>query len=279
MALHCVRSLLGAWTLAASLITVATGAGAAELPASVTASYEVEFNGIAIGGFNFESKMKGQSYSLASTGKLSLLFGTLKWSGEARATGQTVGEQTRPQSFSYGFRGTRKPGAIRMTYTGDTVTSVVHEPPRSVKPENVPVEPAHLKAVLDPMSATLVLTKGAAGNPCNKRLPVYDGKERFDLQFISRGTTQIKEKTPSGQPVTAFVCRVKYIPISGHKPNDETKAMSRSDGIEIVLRPIPSANIYVPYVVTIPTMIGNIAIYSRQVEITMAGQQQIALKH
>jgi hypothetical protein len=271
---------LPAAVVAATLLaSSAAPSSASELPVHVTATYEIEFNGIRIGSFDFESRQNGATYLLNATGRLSLLFGALKWSGEASATGLSNGEQTRPQSFAFGYRGTKKPGAIKLGYTGDTITNITHEPPRDTKPDAVPIQAAHLKGVLDPMSAALALTKGANGNPCQKRLPVFDGKERFDLQFSGRGTTPIKEKAPSGQPVTGYVCKVKYVPIAGHRPDEETKAMARTDGIEVVLRPIPSAGVHVPYVVTVPTIIGNVRILSRTITITTAQRQQIALSH
>ena len=43
--------------------------------------------------------------------------------------------------------------------------------------------------------------------------------------------------------------------------------------------PIPSANIYVPYRITIPTIAGSATLMSRNVEIVTSAQQQIALVH
>jgi hypothetical protein len=94
-----------------------------------------------------------------------------------------------------------------------------------------------------------------------------------------RGQIQLTEKQPSGQPGVGFVCRVKYLPIAGHKIDDETKHMSKSDNIEIVLRPIPSANVFVPYQITIPTVAGAATLVSRRVDIVTSNRQQIALVH
>ena len=50
------------------------------------------------------------------------------------------------------------------------------------------------------------------------------------------------------------MCRVRYVPIAGYKMNEETKSMAESSGIEVALRPIPAANLLVPYEVTVPTI-------------------------
>jgi hypothetical protein len=248
-----------------------------DTPGQLRATYGVEFGGISIGTFDFASKLgtTGQ-YALDAKGELSLLFGAIKWSGEASAAGHSTGTTTQPKNFNFVFRGTRQNGAARLGFTGGSVTSVTIEPPKDVSPHAVPVLPAHLKNVLDPMSASLAITKGGTANPCSRKLAVFNGKERFDLILSPKGTTEIKEKRPSGQPVTAYVCRIKYVPISGHKPKDTEHFIQRTEGIDLVLRPIPSVGIFVPYTVIVPTSLGTIRIFAKSVSIS-ADQVQIAL--
>lgn len=248
-------------------------------PARVQANFEVAFNGLKVGTFDFTSTQQGGTYTLNGNSQLSLLFGAIKWRGDAQASGKVAGGAPKPQAFSFTFQGGKKTGSTKVAYTGDTITQVLHDPPKEPKEGTVPVQPVHLKAVLDPMSAVMALTKGTDGNPCARRIPVYDGKVRFDLLLSPRGTVQLSEQKPSGQPGTGYVCRVKYVPIAGHKADEETKYMSGSDGIEVILRPIPSANVFVPYKITIPTIAGPATLTSKSVNITTAQQQQIALSH
>jgi hypothetical protein len=248
-------------------------------PARVQANFDIAFNGLKVGTFDFVSTQQGGAYTLNGNAQMSLLFGALKWRGDTQASGQVVGGAPKPKAFAFNFQGGKKAGSTKIAYTGDTITQVLHEPPKEPKEGTVPVQPAHLKAVLDPMTAVMAMTKGTDGNPCARRIPVYDGKVRFDLLLSPRGTVQLSEQKPSGQPGTGFVCRVKYVPISGHKADEETKYMSGTDGIEIILRPIPSANLFVPYRITIPTVAGPATLTSKRVDITTAQQQQIALSH
>mgnify|MGYP003693809471 CR=1 FL=1 len=87
-------------------------------------------------------------------------------------------------------------------------------------------------------------------------MPIFDGKERFDLVLSHKGEMKVIEQQPSGQPGVAHVCRVRYLPIAGHKVDTDTKFMAANDAIEVALRPIPSANVFMPYQITIPTMAG-----------------------
>lgn len=261
-------------------VAIAAPAGADAFPARVQAIYEINFNGLKVGTFDFTSTQQGNTYALNGVAQLSLLFGALKWRGDAKSAGTAVGDAApKPQTFQFNFASNKKAGSTRVAYTGDGITQVLHDPPKEPKEGTVPVQSAHLKSVLDPMTAVLALTRGTTGNPCSRRIPVYDGKVRFDLLLSPRGVVQLSEKTPSGQPGTGYVCRVKYVPVSGHKPDEETKFMSGSDGIEVVLRPIPSANVFVPYKITIPTIAGPASLTSTRVDITTSSQQRIALSH
>jgi hypothetical protein len=55
--------------------------------------------------------------------------------------------------------------------------------------------------------------------------------------------------------------------------------LATTDGIEVILRPIPSANVLVPYQVTIPTILGYATLNSKRIEIESPGKPQIALLH
>ncbi len=264
-----------ATTLAASSAAFANEAW----PARVQALYDIDFNGLNVGTFEFSSSQDGTTYTLNGAGRLSLLLGALKWSGDTRTVGQMAGDNTQPKSFTFGYSGTAKSGSTRMAFAGNQVTQVLHEPPSPPKDGIVPVMPQHLSGVLDPLTAIMAVAKGTDGNPCQRRIPIYDGKARFDLVLSPRGMVRLSEQKPSGQPGEGYVCRVKYVPIAGHKADQETKQMAQSEGIEIVLRPIPSANVFVPYKITVPTMAGSATITSRRVDITTPQRQQIALVH
>jgi hypothetical protein len=131
--------------------------------------------------------------------------------------------------------------------------------------------------VLDPLSAVMALTRAQSSSPCGRKISIFDGKQRFDLLFSFRRRERVPETRPSGQPGIGYVCRVRYIPIAGHRNNDETRQMAGNTGIEVALRPVPSANLLIPYKITIPTIAGAAVLTSQRVDITTAGMRQIAL--
>jgi hypothetical protein len=244
-------------------------------PALVRATYDVNFNGLNVGTFEFEAHTEDKSYTLTGTAQLTLLLFT--WIGEIRTFGLLSNQTPRPAAFSFEFQANGKTGSTRMDFVSGTVTDVKNIPPAPPKPDTVPVREQHLKGVLDPLSAILMVANYSNPDPCERRLPIFDGRERFDLLLTYKGQTKVSEQQPSGQPVIAHVCRVKYRPIAGHKADAESSYLATTDGIEVSLRPVPSANILVPYQITIPTIIGYATIVSKRVEIESPGLPQIAL--
>jgi hypothetical protein len=269
-------------TLAGMIAFAIGGVGssqAADWPANVRAVYDINFNGFNVGAFEFQSQSEEESYSLTGNAQLSLLLGAFTWIGETRSFGLIANHMPKPAAFAFDFKSNSKAGSTKMDFADGIVAAIRHTPTPVPKPDTVPVRQQHLKGVLDPLSAIMVVARGSNPNPCDRRLPIFDGKERFDLVLSYKGQMKVNEQQPSGQPAMAHVCKVKYQPIAGHKVDTETSFMATTDAIEVALRPVPSANILIPYQITIPTMVGYATLVAKRVEIETPGKPQIALLH
>lgn len=245
-------------------------------PSEVKALYDVTFNGLNVGSYAFNSTQQGHSYKLTSNAELSLLLGALHWTGATEASGQLTGETAKPQKFGFEYKAQSKVGSTHISFTDDTVTQVLHNPPAKIKDGVIPVQTQHLKGVLDPLSAILALSRGGPGNPCSRRIPIYDGTQRFDLVLSPKGQVALDDKHAGSQSSAGYVCRVRYVPIAGYKPDEGTNYLAHNNDIEVVLRPLPNANIFVPYKVTIPTMAGNATLTARRVNVVTSDLQRFA---
>jgi hypothetical protein len=274
-----MRVLLAVASLVACVSGGVSAGGAADWPANVRAVYDINFNGFHVGSFEFQSQSEDQSYTIAGNAQLTLLLGAFRWIGETRSFGLIANHAPKPAAFVFEFKANSKAGSTKMDFADGVVADVRHSPPPMPKPDTVPVRKQHLRGVLDPLSAIMVVARASNPNPCDQRLPIFDGKERFDLVLSYKGQMKVNEQQPSGQPAIAHICRVKYQPIAGHKVDAETSFMATTDGIEVALRPVPSANVLIPYQITIPTLVGYATITSKRVEIETPGQPQIALLH
>lgn len=247
---------------------------------SVTAVYKLRMAGMELATFNFNSSVNGDnSYKLGGHGKLSWGFGLYTYTGNFSGTGTVAGEEIRPSSYVYDWKVNRKTGGVKLGFTRGAVQSVDIQPPHTPNPEAVPVKPEHLTGVFDPLTALIVLSRQRAGDPCERKIALFEGKQRFDLVLARKRDEKVVETKPSGQPVQAHVCSVRYVPVAGHRPNRETNFAIKTEGIEVAFRPIPSANMLLPYRIIIPTPVGNAVLLAQRVDITAPGNKQIALAH
>lgn len=278
--LACLGSRLGRSVALACGVLIAGDApplSAAEAwPQAVAALYRISFNGFDIGTFRFRARVDATGYVLDGSGELSALLGAFSWQGLSRSSGAIEGDQPRPGTYSFEYRSSSKSGAIRMGFRDHNVASLAVQP-QSEDDDVVPLRPQHLKGVLDPLSAVMRLTRADGRAPCGKHLSIFDGKQRFDLQFAYARLMRVAETRPSGLPSDAVVCRVRYTPIAGHKRTDESKSAGADTGIEVTLRPVPSANLLVPTRIVVPTMAGSAVLTSERIDIETSGSGAIAL--
>ena len=258
----------------------------AEWPSQVRAAYAISFGAFGeIGTFNFQSAMTPEGYALNAHAdlKVPLLF---TWASRMSSDGRVVGE--KPQPSSYHFQAVARPviggergQTIRMGFRDQKVVGLTSYPPSPAPgPDYEPLTDASTHDVLDPLAAILAMAKVKGdANPCNRRLAIFDGRQRFDLVLTAAGQVRIPEVQPSGQPMIGPVCKVRYVPVAGYKNNDETRRLASQSGIEIAFRPVPSANLMVPYQITVPTVAGTATITLQRMDIVAPGQKQIALVH
>ena len=277
--LHGKRTCIAALLPALSLISVAivsaspVCAGSGPLPAHVVASYKISFGVLGnIGSFRFRSDVNGEAYNLSANAKIDTAV--FDYNGAMSSIGRVLSAVTKPSLYTFQFkqkaflsRGQSRSLGIGFDDAG--VKNVSWVPPQDTPDGFIPVTREQLRNVLDPLTGVMSLAVGDTACPCDRRLPIFDGRQRFDLVF-----------TPASMPASPTadqVCRVKMITISGYKPGEGAESVV-SGTIEVVLRPVPKANIVIPYRITVPTIVGAAVLTSEQTDITMPDQQRIAMR-
>jgi hypothetical protein len=258
---------------AASASPPAQAGSAGPLPARVVASYKITFGVLGnIGSFNFRSDVNGDAYNLSADAKIDTAV--FDYNGAMTSTGNVLAAITKPAYYTFRFKqkallSSSKSKSLGIGFDQTGVRDVRWVPPDDFPAGFIPVTKEQLRNVLDPLTGVMSLSVGDTARPCDRRLPIFDGRQRFDLVF-----------TPAGKPTSPTsdqVCHVKMIPISGYKPGEGSESVI-SGTIEVVLRPVPKANIVIPYRVTVPTIIGAAVLTSEQADITMPDQQRIAMR-
>jgi hypothetical protein len=138
-----------------------------------------------------------------------------------------------------------------------------------------------MRNVVDPMSAIVMLTNVSSSKGgtevCTRRLPIFDGKARYDLQFTYKKTKPVT--TAHGYNGPAYICKVKFRPIAGHRRGDEeANFAANNEGIEVWMIPLAAADIYVPYYVNIPTAVGTATLTSSTFRVDSPGAQGALLQ-
>lgn len=259
-----------------SSISLASAAHASEpWPAEIQANYRIQFGGIEVGQFTFNSSVHERTYAVSANADISALLGLVRWNGVTRVSGALAGDAPRPAGFSFDFRGS-KTGSVRMAFGNGAVKSVEFNPAMPDPTGVVPVTPAHMRGVLDPMSAILALSRPKDGNPCNQRVSVFDGKARFDLTLSPKGEAPLAEAKAGATPEMLSLCRVRVLPIAGHVDDEKAQELKRNLGIEVAFRAVPGAGLFVPHRITIPTFAGSAELVAQSFTIR-THREQIAL--
>ena len=247
------------------------------LPTALQARYKLLYNGIGVGHLHVNSSVEGPNYTLSGSGKVSALFGTMTWSGSSSVTGTIDGGAPAPQTYAFDWRHNRKTGAIKLGFKQQTATDVAVLPPPGPHPDLVALTEAHKVGVIDPVSAMLALTKPDGRPPCDRRVGIFDGKQRYDIVLTPKRMTQLPSAAAGRPAETAAVCRAMYEPIAGHRANDATKTYTSNRDVEVVMRRIPGSAMHVPYSVTVPTAWGTGSMVTERIDIVSPTVGRVAL--
>lgn len=272
----CVAGL-AATALAVLLLTPSPFAAAAPTPPGISAvrvdaTYRITLNGFNLGTFQFKSDVGRNSYTLDTDVEISALLGVFKWKGVTRTSGSLAARMPKPADFRFDYESTVKSGSVAMGFDKEGIERVTVLPATVEPPDWVPLSAAHLKGVVDPLSAILAITHTDAPTPCGRKVAIFDGKQRFDIAL------RFARKEPvAGIPEeTAIVCRVKYTPIAGYRATEETRQLADTNDIEIVFRVVPAARLMLPQSVALPTPAGNARIDLENVSIEVPDRGQLA---
>ena len=249
--------------------------------AKVVAKYGINFNGINIGEFKLNATLANSEYNVTAQANISLLAGMLfDWNGNTSSSGRMMSRGPIPYSYSFLYRTSDKSERIDVKFSNNVVREIAVNPPQRPSSARVPITRKHMQNVVDPLSAVVMLTNiGANKNGsevCGRKLPIFDGKARYDLVLSFKGTKAIS--APNGYKGPAYICKVKFIPIAGHKANDEESTYAaKNEGIEVWMMPVPEAALYVPFYINVPTPVGTATLTSAAFNVDVAGDMRRAL--
>lgn len=237
------------------------GGGDARAQGVLDARYQVTLGGVAFGRGNWHIAVGDDQFTSSVSGTTSglvRLFSTGR--GNSASRGSVAGGALNASSYSSSIATDQKYDEVRMLLNGGTVKEYMAEPPNNPDPQRVPVEAAHRRGVLDPMTAAIIRVPGNGDTfvpqACNRKLAIFDGRMRYDLQLAYKRLDRVKSE--KGYQGTVVVCSVRFAPIAGHVPTRSViKYLIELRETEMWLAPIAGTRLMVPYRVSLPTPLGE----------------------
>ena len=255
--------------LLASVALAATGASPAFAQAQFDARYTLSMAGLPIGKLTWKTQLGTSDYSTQANGRVSG-FLSLLVSGEGNVAVKGPVKDGRPQPASFVSAVVREDEKVNVQFSldGARVRDLkVDEPP--LEADRVPIADAHKSGVTDPLSAFLIPGPAdpMAREGCERTLPMFDGRRRYDLALSFKRTDRIK--TDSGTQRMVLVCSVKFTPMSGHRASSQLiKFLSEGRDIEVWLVPVTGTRILAPVRLQVASLIGNMVLQADQFETT-----------
>jgi hypothetical protein len=232
-------------------------------PSRITAVYRVDIGNFNLGDFKLTTTFRGDDYEIRGEGRFKVLQGLIyEWRGVTASYGRVTDTGPEPTMYAFNYADSAKAGErLRLTFDGRAVTDISISPKKRPLPRTIPVTKEQLEGVLDPLSGAFLSAQSenlnGDLNVCNHTLPVFDGRQRYDLVVTPKRVVTVKRTTQAGYGGPAVICGVKFIPIAGYQPdNPGIRLMTQSDEIEVWLIPVRGTRMYVPYRIVLPTPVG-----------------------
>jgi hypothetical protein len=234
----------------------------------LAARYSVSMTGIPVGKTAWTVNIGPDAYSIsANGGAAGILSILMTGEGIVETSGKVQNDRLVPTSFRSNVVEEGDKVDLTMTLIDGVATTVeVNGPPPG--PDRVQVTDGHRRGVVDPLTALLIPNAGAAEAPapegCNRTLAVFDGRRRYDLLLSFNRIDHLADKDYEGAVLT---CNLVLRPIAGHRVNSTiTKYIAGRRDMEIGFAPIKGTRLLAPFRLSLPTLLGTMAIQATQFE-------------
>lgn len=266
--------------LAVSALIAATLGNEAALAktSKVGGLYDITVAGLTIGRATMSLVLQGNAYS-AKVGiepaGIGSVFSTGK--GGAEASGWLVGTKVVPSKYTMTSQAASRDFYVFLQQGSGSIRDFEATPPFKPMPDRVEVTKKHRQNAMDPLSAALMplssAKTGLGAAACNRKLPVFDGWTRFDIQLSFK---EIREVSGRGYDGPVVVCSAKWVPVAGHRPGREQVQQMADADIETWLAPMGRNDVLVPYRISIPTKNGQMVVEASKLRLDGSGTDQAA---
>tara|TARA_R110000868_G_scaffold53744_6_gene168613 strand:+ start:9226 stop:10098 length:873 start_codon:yes stop_codon:yes gene_type:complete len=264
----------GLWSAAALGLVLSGSAGLADDAADAAAATRapglhgmtVEYSGsvliFQVANIVINSEFAADTYQASArftTAGLAALFSDADI--EAGVSGYRDGTSLQPYHYSHLNHASSKNRVVAIDFPDGVATPDINPPFGNMG--EPPATDAERAGALDPISTLLAMGLGAVSSGsshCDGRIPVFDGRARYNLRFEDGGRKDVRTRAWSGE---ALICRAYYEPVSGYEADEFPTPDDIADPIDFWLAPVNGGEYYVPIKIRTNAGFGGATISAR----------------
>ncbi len=254
---------------ALALMTAALG-DHAQAGGKLEASYTISFARIRVGDIAATGVFGESEYAISARGRAGGIMKILVDGEASFATHGIIKDgYPVPTTFTSKIVSDAETSDVTMVLDDGSVKELaVAVPPKS---DRVPVTQANRQGIVDPLTAMLFSAaaagEGLSREVCRHTLPIFDGRQRYDLKLAFKRMDKVTAEKGYAGPVV--VCSVSYEPIAGHRPSTPLiKYLSEGREMEMALAPVAGTRLLAPFRMLVESALANLVIEANQFEIT-----------
>jgi hypothetical protein len=166
-------------------------------------------------------------YSIAmdlTTRGLASVFVNLETHSEVH--GKLIGETVRPEEYTGAARRNGAERSNRVEYGPDGAVLSAVSSPSAGRPALVAAD--HTRGTVDQLTAYFILERALArGGSCERAIPVFDGRRRYDLRFADAPPEPLPDDAASLFSGPVRVCEVTRQDLDGYTSEDHSEGAYR----------------------------------------------------
>ncbi len=212
--------------------------------------YDVSLGGLHVGDVVLRTTLSEKHYNVEVWADVGAFFDNKKLQGVA--TGSRAGGKLKPDRFQMTLTGGGENAVdIRFAGAAAKIANITPPFPERLLAYRVPLTPAHLRGVFDPLSAILAASlkpPSPSSNPCHEVLAIFTGYARFDVSLSPK---------PEAEPTERAVvtCQGHYVPVAGH-----LRTAGNGFMLEIAFRRLGRPRLWLIEHVSLPTPMGVVTV-------------------
>jgi len=254
-------------TVLSLILTAGSGYAAAEqVPTSLEVDYKIALGGFDFGSADIKAVIGGADYELDALIKTEGVAEQFFETTFALASqGSFSGNRVKPSRFVSTYADADSSRRVELTYPSSGAPIMAAEPAYEdgFGPH---VQLNDILMTQDPISALLLPVRNTTASPCDRSLPLFDGRRRYDLQLREDGMMEMND-AEGGYNGPAMRCTVGMLPVAGYERKTLIKLLAREDSIRVWLAPLEGTDVWVPVRMTLRTPFGGAVMRATRFEV------------